>query len=83
MRQLLEATHLDDDLPEVGEFRRVRKAQYERARKVTDSSKGGRPILVQESVFQLVPGVSSSYCSGVRQAIWRHGYWHIARSQVR
>jgi len=34
-------------------------------------------------VFQLVPGVSSSWCSGVKQAVWRHGYWHIARSQVR
>jgi hypothetical protein len=34
-------------------------------------------------VFQLVPGVSSSACSGVKQAVWRNGYWHIARSQVR
>ena len=54
--------------------------QYERAR---DLSEGGRPVLVKESVFQLVPGVSSSWSSGVRQAVWRHGYWHVARSQVK
>lgn len=59
-----------------------------RKRKDFDKARGlyggdGRPILVKESVFQLVPGVSSSWCSGVRQAVWRHGYWHIARSQVR
>ncbi len=54
-------------------------------RRQFDHARGsdGRPIIVKESVFQLVPGVSSSWCSGVRQAVWRHGYWHIARSQVR
>lgn len=41
-----------------------------------------RPVLVKESIFQLVPGVSSSHSTGVRHAIWRHGYWHIARSQI-
>ena len=56
-----------------------RRKQYEAARNMAS---GGRPILVKESVFQLVPGVSSSYCSGVKQAVWRHGYWHVARSQV-
>lgn len=56
-----------------------RRRQYEKARNL---SEGGRPILVKESVFQLVPGVSSSYAAGVKQAVWRHGYWHIARSQV-
>lgn len=39
-------------------------------------------ITVKESVYQLVPGISSSACTGVREAVWRHGYWHIARSQV-
>ena len=39
-------------------------------------------VAVTESVFQLVPGISSSACTGVREAVWRRGYWHIARSQV-
>jgi hypothetical protein len=43
---------------------------------------GSGPVLVKESIFQLVPGVSSSWCTGVKQAVWRHGYWHVARSQV-
>ena len=75
VRQLLSATG-----GAAGEAGFRRRKQYERAR---DLHSGGRPILVKESVFQLVPGVSSSWCSGVRQAVWRHGYWHIARSQVR
>ena len=73
MRQLLAATG------DRGDSNMLRRKQYEKAR---DPFSGGRPILVKESVFQLVPGVSSSWCSGVRQAVWRHGYWHIARSQV-
>lgn len=56
-----------------------RRREYEKARNLSD---GGRPIVVKESVFQLVPGVSSSWSSGVKQAVWRHGYWHIARSQI-
>lgn len=59
-----------------------RKREFEAARNM-GSGGDGRPILVKESVFQLVPGVSSSACSGVKQAVWRNGYWHIARSQVR
>jgi hypothetical protein len=43
---------------------------------------GSGPVLVKESIFQLVPGVSLSWCTGVKQAVWRHGYWHVARSQV-
>jgi hypothetical protein len=58
-----------------------RKREFEAARNM-GSGGDGRPILVKESVFQLVPGVSSSACSGVKQAVWRNGYWHIARSQV-
>lgn len=46
------------------------------------STRQGRVVAVNESVFQLVPGVSSSCENGVREAVWRHGYWHIARSQV-
>lgn len=46
------------------------------------SRKLHRFITVKESIFQLVPGVSSSNSNGVREAVWRHGYWHIARSQV-
>ncbi len=42
----------------------------------------GRPLLVREPIFQLVPGVSSSSCVGVREAIWRRGYWHVALSKV-
>ena len=41
---------------------------------VIDSSK--------EPVFQLVPGICNSASCGVRNAVWRHGYWHIARSQI-
>jgi hypothetical protein len=40
------------------------------------------PKLVNESIFQLVPGVFSSRRNAVREAIWQHGYWHIARCQV-
>lgn len=36
----------------------------------------------KEPVFQLVPGISSSASCGVRNAVWRHGYWHVARSQT-
>ena len=57
-----------------------RRSKFEHARDMIGGA--GRPFLVKESIFQLVPGVSSSACSGVRQAVWRHGYWHIARSQV-
>ena len=35
-----------------------------------------------ECIYQLTPGVSSSNSKEVRAAVWRHGYWHIARSQV-
>ena len=35
-----------------------------------------------EPVFQLVPGISGSASPGVRNAVWRHGYWHVARSQT-
>lgn len=35
-----------------------------------------------ESIWQLVPGVSSSRKPGVVQAVWKMGYWHIARSQI-
>ncbi len=60
-----------------------KRKQFDAARSLGGGSGcGGRPIVVKESVFQLVPGVSSSACSGVKQAVWRHGYWHIARSQV-
>ena len=41
-----------------------------------------RFVTIKESIFQLVPGISSSSCTGVREAVWRYGYWHIARSQV-
>jgi thioesterase domain-containing protein len=37
---------------------------------------------VRESIFQLVPGVTSSPSVQVRQAVWKRGYWHIARSQI-
>jgi hypothetical protein len=33
-----------------------------------------------ETLFQLVPGVSST--ENVQNAVWKNGYWHIARSQV-
>ena len=79
VRQLLAETDADASLPAEGEFRKRRRRQYEKA---LNPAKGGRPILVKESIFQLVPGVSSSWCTGVKQAVWRHGYWHIARSQV-
>lgn len=60
-----------------------KRKQFDAARSLGGGSGcDGRPIVVKESVFQLVPGVSSSACSGVKQAVWRHGYWHIARSQV-
>jgi hypothetical protein len=36
----------------------------------------------KEPLFQLVPGISGSASCGVRNAVWRHGYWHIARSQT-
>ena len=61
-------------------LKRKRRAQFEAARDLTGK---GRPFLVKESIFQLVPGVSSSACVGVKHAMWRHGYWQIARSQVR
>ena len=61
----------------------AKRRRLEEYAKATNLADGGRPLTVMESVFQLVPGVSSSWCSGVRQAVWRHGYWHIARSQVR
>ena len=60
-------------------LKRKRKGQFDAARDLTGK---GRPFLVKESIFQLVPGVSSSACVGVKHAMWRHGYWHIARSQV-
>lgn len=47
-----------------------------------DLNKLRRFVTVKESVFQLVPGISSSASTGVREAVWRRGYWHIARSQV-
>lgn len=39
-------------------------------------------VAVDETIYQLLPGVTSSCLNGVQEAIWRHGYWHIARSQV-
>lgn len=41
-----------------------------------------RPGNTDEPIFQLVPGVNSSCRPEVVNAIWRQGYWHIARSQV-
>lgn len=41
-----------------------------------------RFVTIKESVFQLVPGISSSASTGVKEAVWRYGYWHIARSQT-
>jgi hypothetical protein len=35
-----------------------------------------------QKIFQLVTGVSSSNNKSVQQAVWKDGYWHIARSQV-
>ena len=39
-------------------------------------------ILVDESIYQLVPGVSSSRRNAVKEAVWKNGYWHIARCQM-
>lgn len=41
-----------------------------------------RPVVVDEPIFQLVPGVSSSQRNQVLDAIWRHGFWHIARCHI-
>jgi hypothetical protein len=82
------AQQISNDVPEAGIHRR---RDFEMARRLPYSTSAGLdkvhvlgagPVLVRESIFQLVPGVSSSWCSGVKQAVWRHGYWHIARSQV-
>lgn len=54
-------------------------SQFER---VGDLGARSEPTLVCESIFQLVPGVSSSCKNGVMEAIWKYGYWHIARSQI-
>lgn len=40
------------------------------------------PAVMPEAIWQLVPGVASSRKPGVVRAVWRHGYWHIARSQI-
>jgi hypothetical protein len=40
------------------------------------------PRLDSEHIYQLVPAVSSSSDAEVQRAIWKEGYWHIARSQV-
>jgi hypothetical protein len=82
--------HVGTDVKEAGIKRR---RQFELARAVQgdpnsnaweqrSDALGASPVLVRESVFQIVPGVSSSWGTGVKQAVWRHGYWHIARSQV-
>jgi hypothetical protein len=79
---------INNDVPEAGIRRR---RDFEMARRLPASTGmgmdrvhvlGSGPVLVKESIFQLVPGVSSSWCTGVKQAVWRHGYWHVARSQV-
>lgn len=38
-------------------------------------------VPIDESIFQLIPGVSSSSNNNVKDAIWKKGYWHIARSE--
>lgn len=47
-----------------------------------DAGKYRELTVLCESIFQLTPAVSSSPSNDVMDAVWRRGYWHIARSHV-
>lgn len=70
----------------ISEMRRLNEEWSGRTRKMSGASSSivedVQVIAVDECIFQLIPGVSSSPNNNVKDAVWKKGYWHIARSQV-
>lgn len=67
----------------LSEMKRLVEEHTREKRKGVDARTSGSGVcLIDESIFQLVPGVSSSSSTGLQDAIWKEGFWHIARSQV-